>query len=341
LGVLIKGGVALETACKAEVVVFDKTGTLTQGRPSLVEAFLLPPAREALRWTPSALFRAFAAAESGSEHPLGRAIAQGAVQAAAAVCADQLGVQTEQRAAPAPFELDTESFEAVPGHGLRCVINVPVSDVPAGLAATTPRTAVTAPSTLSCPIAVAIGNREFMSVVGAHVPPAVESVAAELQKRGCTAVYAAVAGSVAAVLGIADRVKPEAGVTVRALQALGIDVWMVTGDARDTALHVADAVGIPSSRVLAGVRPAEKAVKVAKLQEPLPGGQGRGARRVVAMVGDGVNDSPALAAADVGIAIGAGAQIAVAAASVVLLRPDLTDVVVALDLSRKVRPRET
>jgi Cu+-exporting ATPase len=167
----------------------------------------------------------------------------------------------------------------------------------------------------------------------------------QLEKRGRTAVIATIvsaAGPAAssapalapqafalAVLGVADELKPEARAVVRTLsRRMGLEVWMITGDHRTTALALAKDVGIPEERVLAEALPADKAAKVKALCE-----LGRGG---VAFVGDGINDAPALARATVGVALGAGSKIAIAAAKVVLVKSDLWDVVCALDLSKVV-----
>ena len=377
-GVLIKGGEALETAHRVDTVVFDKTGTLTQGRPSLTDVVLVPPppppppgaaAPGAPPPRPLPLLRLLAllrSAESGSEHPLARAIVDG-VQAAAAewhaavaaACTLDDGgaavapphalhpAHNQQRRgagaladAPSPagegaagavppplcvWPLDTDSFQAVPGYGLLARVReeepAPPPPAPGAAAAAAATTATTE---------VLVGNRAWMQRHGVHVPPLAEAHLGRLEAAGRTAMLAAVDGALAAVLGVRDRVKPEAALVVRALHALGVDVWLCTGDAAATAATVAAAVGVPADRVLAQVLPGDKAARVRSLQE-------RG--RVVAMVGDGINDSPALAAADVGMAIGAGAQIALAAADVVLIRSDLRDVVTALHLSRAVFAR--
>ena len=133
------------------------------------------------------------------------------------------------------------------------------------------------------------------------------------------------------VLGIVDPVKDEAKSTVAALQSMGIDVWMCTGDQELTAHAVASELGIAQENVCAGVKPEGKADLVTRLQEDYGT-----PRRLVAMVGDGINDAVALARADVGIALGAGTEVAVEAADVVLVRSSLHDVVVALHLSKVV-----
>lgn len=256
-----QGGAALEAAHAVSAVVFDKTGTLTEGRPGLVEAFLLPQQLDAAATASvlslTTLMRIFAAAESFSEHPIGRAIAMGAKQAAA----ESAGGSA---ASLPPYEVDTATYEVVPGCGLRCKVSVPAGDLPP--AWPQPAEARGSPAT---PVSVVLGNRAWLAENGAAATPAAEAVLAALESRGRTAVLAAVGGRAVAVLGVADRVKPEAFETVAALRALGVDVWMVTGDHRDTALHVAAAIGIPPERVIAGVRPGDKAGKVNELQAPL------------------------------------------------------------------------
>jgi Cu+-exporting ATPase len=152
-----------------------------------------------------------------------------------------------------------------------------------------------------------------------------EPVAERLGQTGRTPVWIAVDGTVAGLVAVSDPVRPEAAAAVAELRAAGIDVWLVTGDQLRTAEAVADRVGIAADRVLAGVLPGDKATTIEKLQA---------AGRVVAMVGDGVNDAPALARADVGVAIGTGAAVAIEAAGVTLVGGDPRGVPAAIALSR-------
>jgi Cu+-exporting ATPase len=168
-----------------------------------------------------------------------------------------------------------------------------------------------------------IGTERFLADEGVDSAPLAERAAGEAQ-RGRTPVLVAVDGRAAGVLALADPVKPESAEAIRRLQAAGVDVWMITGDRATVAQAIGAEVGIGPERILAEVRPEEKAARVAKLAA-----HGR-----VAMVGDGINDAPALARADLGIAIGTGADVAVQASDVTLVGDDLRAVPAAIRLSR-------
>ena len=225
------------------------------------------------------------ALEKGSEHPLGNAILTRARE-------DELGFGT------------VDAFEAIAGHGVEGTVTAD----PSGGAARR----------------VLIGNTRLMGERGIHLGE-LATRAEDAARDGHTAAFVAVDGAIAGLLLIADPVKAEALPAVRELQEQGIDVWMVTGDARLTAEAVARQVGIPSDHVMAEVLPADKAAKVAELQA---------AGRHVAMVGDGINDAPALAQADLGVAIGTGADVAIEASDVTLVGGDPRGVAAAIGLSR-------
>jgi Cu+-exporting ATPase len=175
---------------------------------------------------------------------------------------------------------------------------------------------------------VLIGNRPFLDEYRIRIPPEAEDRIAALQDVGKTAVLVAAAGRFAGIIAVADTLKPTTKGAVAELKRMGLSVTMITGDNPRTANAVAREVGIED--VHAGVLPQDKAREVRSLQE-------RG--EVVAFVGDGINDAPALAQADVGIAIGSGTDVAIESADIVLIRDDLTDAVAAIELSRKVMTR--
>jgi Cu+-exporting ATPase len=172
---------------------------------------------------------------------------------------------------------------------------------------------------------VLIGNRALMADRGIDV----ETLSADFERLagdGKTAMFVAIDGNAAAVIAVADTVRPESAQAVAQLEAMGLETWMLTGDNKLTATAVANSVGIAPERVFANVLPGDKAAKVKELQA-------RGL--AVAMVGDGINDAPALAQADLGIAIGTGADVAIEASNVTLVGGDPRGVVTAIALSRK------
>ena len=177
---------------------------------------------------------------------------------------------------------------------------------------------------------VLVGNRSFMEKNGITVSNVLDSAMWDLEVQGKTAVCVALDDKVIGILGITDTLKPEAHKTVEALKGMGLDVWMVTGDNKTTAEAIASQLNIPKERIVSGAMPVDKVLKVEELQN-------RGQQ--VAMIGDGINDSPALARSNLGIAVGAGTHVAVEAADMVLIRNNLLDVVVALDLAKLVFQR--
>jgi Cu+-exporting ATPase len=270
-GILIRGGEALEGARRINTIVLDKTGTLTRGKPAVTGLIATDGITE------SELLRLAAAAEVGSEHPLGEAIVA--------------------RAREQGLELPpAEHFQAVSGRGIQALV--------AGRE-------------------LLLGNQQMMESYGVHLD-GLGHRADELARAGSTPMYVAVAGQAAGLVAVADTLKPESRDAVEQLHALGLDVWMLTGDNRATAETIARQVGI--EHVLADVLPDQKADKVRALQA-----EGRS----VAMVGDGINDAPALAQADLGVAIGTGTDVAMAASDITLIGGDLRGIVTGIALSRK------
>ncbi|WP_049889325.1 heavy metal translocating P-type ATPase [Natronolimnohabitans innermongolicus] len=303
-GVLFKGGDVLEQVRGVDTVVFDKTGTLTHGEMTLTDVELvgertatdggdtaadgglLTDREEDLA---SHVLGAAATAESGSEHPIARAIVDGA---------EDRGVEVG----------DVSEFENVPGHGIR---------------AETDRGSVL------------VGRRKLLEDAGIDTEPAEETLS-RLEREGKTAVLVAVDGGersstngefdvpLLGVLAVADEVRESAKETVAALHERGTEVVMLTGDNGRTARAVAEQVGIDPENVRAEVLPEDKADHVEDLQKD-------GAR--VMMVGDGVNDAPALTTAQVGVAIGSGTDVAIESADVTLMRDDPADVLKAVRIS--------
>ncbi len=270
LGILIKGGVALETASRITSVLLDKTGTLTSGKPQLTEYVNQSGLRDE-EW-----LSLLAAVENQSEHPVAKAIVAGAL---------------ERGARP----LYPSAFQSEPGYGIEGRVD-----------GTTVR----------------IGTSAWLARAGVDTS-ALEGLAEELGARGRTPSFVAIDGRPSGLIAVADTPTEAARAAVRALHTAGISVAMVSGDRRSTAEAVARELGI--GKVFAQVTPADKADIVARE---------RAAGEIVAMVGDGINDAPALAAAHVGVAIGTGTDIAVAAADIALLRGGIAGLPVAFRLAR-------
>lgn len=312
-GILIKEGAAFECAAKVTDVVFDKTGTLTVGQLVLTDEVPLIPGLKK-----HAVLHAAASVETLSEHPMARGIMMAAASRNLAL-----------------FPAQPSSFSNSPGQGVRCVLAAPSNKLFMNRASYV--------GTDSCTdMEIVVGTRKWIATNGTDVSSAAEVAMLKLEAQGKTAVLVAVNRMVIGALAVSDEPRPEAKEAVRRLHSMGLTVWLMTGDNKYSAAAAADAVGIPSNNVLSELLPAAKARKIAHMQkrqsrESFPKSFLRGPRtKVVAMVGDGVNDSPALVEAHVGIAVGAGAQVAVEAADMVLVRSDLLAVPTALDLSRVV-----
>ncbi|MDQ3949829.1 MAG: copper-translocating P-type ATPase, partial [Gemmatimonadota bacterium] len=275
LGVLIKGGEALQRAGDVTTVVLDKTGTVTEGRPTVTDAVLAPTA--AVPVSEEELLRLVASVETASEHPLADAIVRHAKDRGLAL------------AAP-------ESFDSVTGHGAVGVVDG---------------------------VAIAVGNEALMADYAVDVAP-LRPAAERLAAEGKTPVYATTDGALAGLLAVADPIKETSREAIARLHRMGLEIVMLTGDNERTAEAIARQAGI--DRVVAGVLPDGKVAEIKRLQAE---------GKVVAMVGDGINDAPALAQADVGMAIGTGTDIAVEAGDVVLMRGDLGSAAQAIGLSRR------
>lgn len=177
---------------------------------------------------------------------------------------------------------------------------------------------------------ILVGSRGILESNGIPITSIIDSAMWDLEVQGKTAICVAFENIVVGVVAIADVAKPESLSTIAMLRSMKIDVWMLTGDSKTTAEALADELDIPKDRVMACCLPKDKIAKVIELQEK---------GECVAMVGDGINDSPALAQADVGIAIGTGTEVAIEAADMVLIRDNMHDLVVAIDLARLVFAR--
>ena len=271
LGVLIKGGEALQQAHRITTVVLDKTGTITQGKPMVTDVRPFGVQEQEL-------LQIAASVEVSSEHPLGAAIVDHARAQGIALAS-------------------VNDLKAIPGYGVEGNIDG---------------------------VQVQIGNRSLMDRAG--VDRSEESVdATAMEAQGKTAMWVAQGGCLLGLIAVADTVRETSAQAIADLQGMGIDVYMITGDNRRTAEAIARQVGLAPDRVLAQVLPEQKADEVKNLQQ-----QGK----VVGMVGDGINDAPALATADVGFAIGTGTDVAIETADIALLRGDLESVVRSVQLAK-------
>jgi P-type Cu+ transporter len=269
-GILFKGGEYLEAAAKVDVVAFDKTGTLTSGHPSVTDIVVLGSL------SLEEVLQLAASAESGSEHPVGRALVE----------------EAEKRSISLR---PVHAFEARPGSGIVAVVD---------------------------DRKVTLGNRRLAIETEANVASA-DADSSKLEQEGKTTLVLTVDGVAEAVIAIADVIRPSARDDVAALKKMGVQVIMLTGDSAPVAAAIAREVGIDDYR--AGVSPQGKEEAVRALRD---------AGHKVALVGDGINDAPALARADVGIAIGSGTDIAKETGGIILIKDDLRNVSITIGLSR-------
>ena len=265
-GILIREGDALQTSSKLDTIVLDKTGTITEGKPALTEILCAEGQQE------DTLLQLAASLESGSEHPLARAIAEAAAQREIS-----------------PDRVD--NFQALNGKGVSATLNGKH---------------------------YRLGNRRWLESEGITVSLNSDS----LTERGATPLFLAEDNTLLGILGVADRIKEDSREAIARLKDQGLTVVMMTGDIQASADAIAKQVGV--DQVMAEVLPEDKAKKVQSLQEE---------GRIVAMVGDGINDAPALAQADVGFAIGTGTDVAIESAAITLMGGSLHGVADAMAIS--------
>lgn len=270
LGVLYKSGEALQAMAFADTAVLDKTGTVTEGKPRLTSVY-------AVSNTEDELLAMCAAAESGSEHPIAKAITEAA----------------KERELSIP---QADNITAIPGRGIKAQVGGQQ---------------------------LLIGNATLMEENKIEISAA--DKAAELENSGCMLMFAACDGRFAGLFGAVDTIKPDSPNAISDLHNNGITTIMLTGDNENAANAIAKTAGIDN--VIAGVLPEGKAGEIEKLKAE---------GRKVCMVGDGINDAPALASADIGAAIGNGTDVAIESADVVLMGSELSALVTALRLSKAV-----
>lgn len=327
-GLLIKGGDVLERVHKLDTIVFDKTGTLTTGNPTVTDCLVIKvetfrqnvstPSRNVSNRTFYSLIQLAAAVESGTCHPLAKAIQQEA--------------QQQQLLIP-----DAKDFHTEPGLGVSAVVEN---------------------------TSVILGNSDWLSWHGISISETAHQMAEKLAANGKTVVYVAVEGILTGLIAVQDTLRPDAKAAVDKLRLMGLRVMLLSGDRLEAASAIAKQLGLDSENVMAGVPPSKKAAAIESLQKgglrshmkgaevtnveqsgvtrgwglgkllpnhqsPMPNPQS-----LVAMVGDGINDAPALSQADVGIALHSGTDVAMETAEIVLMRDRLTDVVESIQLSR-------
>ena len=271
-GILFKGGEHLEIAKNIDTIVFDKTGTITEGKPTVTDIVDVSGIGK------KELIRLAAIAESGSEHPLAQAIIN----------------KAKESDSPIP---NPESFEAIPGHGLKATYAGHV---------------------------ILIGTRRLIEQNKVPVNDETENIMKNLEIEGKTVILTLIDGKIAGIIAISDTIKKTAKEAIELLKKNKMEVIILTGDNERTANAIASQIGI--EKVISQVLPNEKEKVISDLKN-----QGK----IVAMVGDGINDAPALASADLGIAIGSGTDIAKETGGIILIKNDLRDVYVALSLGRK------
>jgi len=275
-GLLIKGGDVLEKVHQLKTIVFDKTGTLTTGNPTVTDCIVISD-----KITSLSLMELAAAVESGSQHPIAKAILASAKQ--------------QKLSIPAATDFHTE-----PGFGVSAIVENTT---------------------------IHLGNWEWLNLNGIDINQTIQKQIQTLAKAGKTVVGVAIAGEIAGLIAVQDTLREDAPSTVEQLRSRGLQVILLSGDTQEATLAIAKQLGLDSDEAYYGIPPAKKAAVIQSLQNSHP-------KSLVAMVGDGINDAPALSSADVGISLHSGTDVAMETASIVLMRDQLKDVVEAIALSQ-------
>ncbi len=301
-GILIRDAQALELAHEMQAVALDKTGTITRGEPQVVEITII--GNDLL---PDQALQVAASAEKLSEHPLGQAIVKKAKE-------NNVNI------------IEPSEFSAVPGGGIKARISTELLVMSKEKAVTSKldnsKFKIQDSNNNLSLFTVLIGNEGMMQREGINVST-VKTLSEKISSNGRTPVFMAVNNEIKAIFSIADKIKEGSAEAVRSLKSMGIEVVMLTGDHQNTAQAIAQEVGI--NRFFAEVLPDQKVEIVRKIKSE---------GKITSMVGDGINDAPALAAADVGIAIGTGTDIAIEASDITLIKGNLKSVVDAVRLSK-------
>ncbi|PAX52506.1 heavy metal translocating P-type ATPase [Brunnivagina elsteri] len=311
-GLLIKGGDVLETIHKLDTIVFDKTGTLTTGKPTVTDCIVLTEDMEleeggeknsllAAQFTSQSLLEIAASVEKGTCHPLATAI-QNAAQTQH-LFTEELTEELTEKLTQELTIPEAVNFHTEPGLGVSALVDGK---------------------------SVLLGNSDWLSWHGVVMGDTGITKAQELANEGKTIVYIAVSGRLVGIIAVSDSLRPEAKTTIEKLRQMGLRVMILSGDRIEAATTIAKQLDIDSHNVIAGVPPTKKAATIQMLQDD----KGKNLKSIVAMVGDGINDAPALSQADVGIAMHSGTDVAMETAGIILMRDRLTDVVESIRLSR-------
>ena len=322
-GILIKSGEALQQARDVDTVVLDKTGTITAGRLKVMEVGVHVP-----NMSVETLVLVAAALEKKSEHPLAEAVVEYAVSYKVSIPEVRDFKAVFGRGVEGVLVGDMEPNRYVDGNGAASV-GVIRGPVKIGMPRPTPERMAEYLARRDAGVKAGtrffVGNQAYMEENGIVLSGHVQAGVDEMADRGMTPLMVAEEGRFLGVIGVADEIKSGSREAIKKFREMGIRVVMLTGDNKRTAEAVRERLDI--SEVVAEVLPQDKEKKIRKLQAE---------GHKVAMIGDGINDAPALAAADVGLAIGAGTDVAMESADIVLMKSDLRDAVTAVRLSRAV-----